>query len=139
MASTPGQTSPPESPGPLYSGDETSQLPAAEELLALFGDSYTRRVVSAISDGPRTGSEIIERAGVSKATVYRRLDELQEAGLVEASMRIDPGGHHCEEYRLVVDEVAISVGPDGFDVSADSAAPTGSGTPLVSVVGSSDD
>lgn len=91
----------------------------AESLLELLGDEYTQRVLSAIGDDAVTGRELIDRADVSKATAYRRLDDLQEAGLVESTLHIDPDGHHCEQYRLAVSRLAISFGPEGFDVAVE--------------------
>lgn len=99
--------------------ERSDRVSDAEPLLELLGDEYTQRVLRAIGDESLTGSELIERAGVSKATAYRRLDDLQEAGIVESTMRIDPDGHHCEQYQLAVDNLSVSFGPDGFEVTID--------------------
>lgn len=89
----------------------------AESLLQLIGDEYTQRVLAAFGDEAVTGRELIERAEVSKATAYRRLDDLQEVGLVESTLHIDPDGHHCEQYQLAVSELAVSFGADDFEVT----------------------
>jgi predicted transcriptional regulator len=89
----------------------------AEELLELLGDEYTRRVLAALIDQPRTGRELIDATGASKATVYRRLDSLQEAGFVESVTKLDPDGHHCSKFFAVVDQVDFEFGPGGFDVT----------------------
>ncbi|WP_267163588.1 winged helix-turn-helix domain-containing protein [Halovenus salina] len=103
---------------PVEALDETETLRGceAESLLELLGDEYTQRVVKALGDGPMTGSELIERADVSKATAYRRLDGLQEADIVESTLHVDPDGHHCEQYSLAVSDIGVSLGPDGFEV-----------------------
>ncbi|MFC7074775.1 ArsR/SmtB family transcription factor [Halovenus rubra] len=116
MASTHLSTNPPESP--VTDGADSREYDA-ESLLELLGDEYTQQVLAALGDNSLTGSELIDCTGVSKATAYRRLDDLQDAGIVESALHIDPGGHHCEQYRLAVDELAISFGPDGFDVTID--------------------
>ena len=61
-----------------------------------------------VSDEPRTGSEVVEAADVSKATAYRRLNDLQEAGLVETELVIDPDGHHHERYHAVLERIELS-------------------------------
>jgi len=109
------ETHPPKSPSSVY----TTESPEvdAEELLTLLGDSYTQRVLAALGDDTLTGREIIEQAEISKATVYRRLDELQDAGIVEASLRLDPNGHHCEQYQIVAESLTVSIDGDGFDAA----------------------
>lgn len=89
------------------------------ELLELLGDEYTRRVLSAVTDGACTGCEVMDAADVSKATAYRRLGELEDAGLVETEMVIDPDGHHHEKFRAVVESVTIRFDEDGLEVSVE--------------------
>jgi predicted transcriptional regulator len=124
MASTHLSANPPESP--VADGTEGREYDA-ESLLELLGDEYTQRVLAAIGDDAVTGSELIDRSGVSKATAYRRLDDLQDAGLVESALHIDPDGHHCEQYQLAVDQLEISFGPEGFDVTVDTGETDGLG------------
>jgi predicted transcriptional regulator len=114
MASSQLSSSPPESPRD-YADDEEDGCDAFE-VLEILGDSYTQKVLSVLAADRCTGSELVERADVSKATAYRRLDDLQDAGIVESTMRIDPNGHHCEEYYVAVDELSISFDCDGFAV-----------------------
>lgn len=80
---------------------------SGEELLELLGDPYTRCVLNAIVDSPKSGSDIVEATDVSKATVYRRLEELCDAGIVESQTVFDPDGHHHEEFEAAVDEVTV--------------------------------
>lgn len=107
-----GSNSKPGSPG----GPEPCDL-SGDDLLELFGDKYTRRVLEAVIDEPKSGTEIVEEASVSKATVYRRLETLREAGLVTASTVLDPDGHHHEQFLAVVE--AVSLDFDGTALSAD--------------------
>lgn len=95
---------------------QTKAVPAAG-LLDLLGDEYTRSVLRALVERPRTGSEVVEAADVSKATAYRRLDELQEAGLVETTTQIDRDGHHCKLFHAVVGRLAVEFGADGYDAT----------------------
>jgi DNA-binding transcriptional ArsR family regulator len=124
MASTHLSANPPESP--VADGTDSREYDA-ESLLELLGDEYTQRVLAAIGDDAVTGSELIDRSGVSKATAYRRLDDLQDAGLVESTLHIDPNGHHCEQYQLAVDHLAISFSADGFEVTVDAGEAEGLG------------
>jgi len=95
--------------------DETPSV-SGEELLELLGDEYTRRVLQAVVSEPLSGSQVVEEASVSKATAYRRLETLQEAGLVESTTVFDPDGHHHEQFHAVVDGMTVELG--GGNVSA---------------------
>lgn len=84
---------------------ETTTDVSSEQVRELLSDEYTRRVFEAVQTKPRTGREVIEAADVSKATAYRRLNDLKEAGLVEAELVIDPNGHHHERFSAAVDRL----------------------------------
>ena len=91
---------------------------SATELFELFGDEYTRRVYEAITEQPRSGRAVAEAAGVSRATAYRRLNDLREAGLVRSEMAICDDGHHKERFEPVAASVSISLG-DGIGATVD--------------------
>jgi len=97
------------------SGDQSDDV--TPELLELLGDEYTRRVLTAVTQQPRSGREVMDIADVSKATAYRRLGELEDAGLVESKTVFDPDGHHHEQFGAVVESVDIQFGTDGLSVS----------------------
>ncbi|MEF8783860.1 MAG: winged helix-turn-helix domain-containing protein [Haloarculaceae archaeon] len=124
---------PPDSPAnPHVSRDQTPDV-SGEELLELLGDEYTRCVLRAVTDRPRTGPEIADAADVSKATVYRRLERLEEADLVVSTQKLDPDGHHCKEFHAVVTGIDFEFGQGGLSVSVrtDEQPSSWSGTRLV--------
>ncbi|WP_424018695.1 ArsR/SmtB family transcription factor [Halorientalis pallida] len=91
-----------------------------DELLELLGDEYTRAVLGAILDRPRSGRAVADEAGVSRATAFRRLNELAELGLVETEYRLDPDdGHHHKRYRAVIDTFSVTFGEEGFELAVD--------------------
>lgn len=87
------------------------------ELLELLGDEYTRKVLSVIADDPKRGRKVAQEASISRATAYRRLNELQEAGLVETEMAVDPDGHHHERFHAILDRADVSFDRTGFSAS----------------------
>ena len=111
-------TTPLESPPEVYRQSRTVDQSAvpSEELLDLLGDEYTRRVLDAVIEEPRTGSEIIDVTSVSKPTVYRRLNALEDAGIVTSELSLDPEGHHCEQFRAVAEQLSFTVDEDGVRV-----------------------
>ena len=116
-------SNPPEAPGGV-AGTEAEQSAQhaveADELLELLGDEYTYRVFEAVVEKPRTGRELIDATGVSKATVYRRLEELEEVGLVESTMNIASDGNHCKQFHTVVTSIEVSFDADGFSARLES-------------------
>lgn len=96
-------------------GDQTDDV--TPELLELLGDEYTRRVLEAVTQQPRSGRDVMDAADVSKATAYRRLGDLEDAGLVESETVFDPDGHHHEQFRAVVESIDIEFGSDGLGVT----------------------
>lgn len=89
----------------------------SESLLELLGDEYTRRVLEAVTTRPRSGPEVMDAADVSKATAYRRLGELEDAGLIESRTVFDPDGHHHEQFSAVVESFEVTLKNDGLSVT----------------------
>jgi predicted ArsR family transcriptional regulator len=87
------------------------------EVLELLGDEYTRVVLEAVLDRPRSGAEVANATGVSRATAFRRLNELVEFGLVTVQQRLDPeDGHHHKQYLAVIDGFSVTFGEQGVEM-----------------------
>lgn len=91
---------------------------SAAELFDLFGDEYTRRVYDTIAEQPRGGRAVAEAADVSRATAYRRLNELRDSGLVRTEMMVCDDGHHKELFKPVSTSISLSLG-DGIGAVVD--------------------
>jgi len=116
-------TNPPETPDSVAdaaSEQASEQTVPADELLELLGDEYTYRVFAAVVEQPRTGRELIEATGDSKATVYRRLDDLEAAGLVESTLDIASDGNHRKRFHAVATAMQVSFDADGVDARLES-------------------
>lgn len=90
--------------------------PEPETLLTVLGDEHARQVLEAIAEEPKSGGEIADALPLSRATVYRRLNDLEAAGLVAASTAVCPDGHHHEEYRADLESVRVGF-QEGLSVS----------------------
>jgi len=96
--------------------EQTSRPPTAE-LLDLLGDEYTRRVFEAVSERPRGGRAVAEAAGVSRATAYRRLNDLRDAGLVTSEHDISSDGHHREQFAAAAQHLSVSLDDGGIEAA----------------------
>lgn len=97
---------------------------SADQLVDLLGDEYTRQVLETIADGPMGGREIAEATSISRPTVYRRLNRLQELGLVETSMALCADGNHHKQYRAVLETANLRLDGSGLTASVETERST---------------
>lgn len=102
------------------SGEEpvVSRSEGVPEGLDLLADDYARSLLSALAAGPSRGRDLVAECEGSRATVYRRLDRLVEAGLVRTETTLDPDGHHCKEFRLARESLTVTVEDGALTVTA---------------------
>lgn len=105
----------PDSSGGPWRRPADDRVPATD-VLELLGDEYTRRILASLLERPRSGPALLERTDASRATVYRRLNALEDAGIVAAALRPDPDGHHRKEFRLAVERLDVRFDDDGISV-----------------------
>lgn len=104
--------------------DEPEQLSTVLEVL---GDATSRKLLWLLGEagGAMTARELADVCDVSLTSVYRKLDQLTEAGLVAEQAEVDPDGHRRSRYRPVVDQIEIGLGADdGVEVRLYNAATT---------------
>jgi DNA-binding transcriptional ArsR family regulator len=87
-----------------------------EEFLSVLSNDYARAIMAEISEEALPAREIAQRLDISRATVYRRLDWLEEAGVLTSTMSCEPNGNHRQRFRVVVDRLALSLESDGISV-----------------------
>jgi len=88
---------------------------AFDELFGLLGDEYVADILQALSSGEMPARAIADECDMSRPTVYRRLERLTEAGVVSSRLRPESDGHHRQQFRLVIEGVAVQFHEDGFD------------------------
>lgn len=87
-----------------------------EEVLDTMGDPYARDVLAAICREPRSAQEITEMLDHSIQTVYRRIELLEEHGLVDSRMQPAKDGNHYQVFEAAFDSVLVSVTDESYDV-----------------------
>jgi DNA-binding transcriptional ArsR family regulator len=106
-----------ELPGERHAATDGQQPIDTESLLAMLGDEYAPDILAIISEESLSAREIASRLNVSRPTIYRRLNRLQEAGLVTTSMEYDPDGHHRQQFHLAINEVVLRFESDRIAVN----------------------
>ena len=84
---------------------DAHRLPA---MLSALDDPTCRSILEALGE-PATATTLAERCDVSSSTVYRKLERLQRAGLVERRVTIRGDFSQTSRYARTFDEIAISV------------------------------
>lgn len=85
--------------------------PSLATVLAALDDEACRNIVTAIEE-PMTASEISDVTDVPLSTTYRKLDQLDEASLLEAMTEIRDDGHHTTRYRPDFEAVHVELDDD---------------------------
>ncbi|MFB6250489.1 MAG: helix-turn-helix domain-containing protein [Halobellus sp.] len=90
-----------------------------EEIITLIDDDYARRILIETYGEARSAEALSDACDASESTIYRRVEQLRERDLLEGVQRLDPGGHHHEEYVARMERVTVELTDDGFVVDVD--------------------
>ncbi|MFP4217616.1 MAG: ArsR/SmtB family transcription factor [Salinarchaeum sp.] len=94
--------------------DSTSSADV-EEVLSLLADEHAQAIIETISDEALPARTIATELDISRATVYRRLNRLEEAGLVTSAMTYRSDGRHRQRFRATFEEVRLAI--DGGEIA----------------------
>lgn len=100
--------------GSKHSDAETSV--DSEEVLSMLGDDYAQAILKAISTEPLPARKLAERLDLSRATVYRRLNRLEDAGIVESMLSYHPEGYHRKQFKINFDRLVLSIDTHDIDI-----------------------
>ncbi|MDR5674670.1 Transcriptional regulator containing HTH domain,ArsR family [Halalkaliarchaeum sp. AArc-CO] len=92
---------------PSVSVGEPEADPA--EVLSALGDPDCRQLLSACEERPRTAQECADACDLPLSTVYRKLELLGDAGLLEEGRRIRSRNNHPTEFSTTFDTLAVSL------------------------------
>lgn len=93
-------------------GGEETEIPRVTDEQLLFevlADPKCRALVAA-ADEPATAAELGECCSMATSTLYRKLDALERAGLLQVTARTRTGGNHAQTYARSVEAIEISLG-----------------------------
>ena len=101
------------------SGQANDTATESNSALALdaLGDECARIILVATSDGPKTAKELTARTDSSSATVYRRINNLLEGGLIAECIRFEEDGSHTTAYEATIDRLEVDIDADGIHIS----------------------
>ena len=97
--------------------DSTTPRPASTDrravdsqaILEALDDADCREILEETANESLTASELSDRCDVPLSTLYRKLELLTEAGLLEEGIQIRKSGKHTSEYRQDFDDITLSI------------------------------
>jgi DNA-binding transcriptional ArsR family regulator len=97
-------------------GRETTDVGELSEVFDALGDELSRRIlVEAVSETV-TASSLADEFDVAPATVYRRLNDLSDLGLIHEVSDIRQLPSSETGYRTDAQTLVLALSSDGFDV-----------------------
>lgn len=98
-----------ESSGQLHIDLSDVDADTTQRLIETLSDEDCRELLAA-ADRPMTARELIDDCDIPRATVYRKLNRLEEADLLETSYRMGSGGLPPTQYERNVDKLLLKSG-----------------------------
>lgn len=89
---------------------------SVDAVLDTIGDERTRTVLAAIAREPGSVKELTERLDLSRTTVYRRVETLQEHELVAERTLVADDGNHYNVYWSDFKGTMVTLDGDGYGV-----------------------
>lgn len=85
------------------------------DVIELLDDDYAREILVAASVEPMSADALGEACDASLPTVYRRVDELEDAGLLDVQTLPDDEGHHYKVYSTRMERFAVEIEDGSLD------------------------
>jgi|SRR5580658_1335908 DNA-binding HxlR family transcriptional regulator len=81
-----------------------------ERILEALGDRWSREILLLLNDSPRSAQDIQAANRIPQSTLYRKLHELSEIGLIGVQRSvISTDGKRVELYRSLLDELKVEM------------------------------
>ncbi|AFK21345.1 ArsR family transcriptional regulator (plasmid) [Haloferax mediterranei ATCC 33500] len=100
-----------------------SEDPELSDILDILSDEYARDILAATSVKPMSAQELANQCEMSKPTVYRRVEQLQEYDLVEEQTKIQTSGNHYNVYAATLSEFSLELDEGAFETSVTRSQP----------------
>lgn len=96
---------PPAAPAP-----PSSPAQRKERILDALGDPAARGILLMLNEAPRSAQEMLQTNHIPQSTLYRKLHDLQELGLVGIQRTaITPDGKRVDLYRSLLEELKVDL------------------------------
>lgn len=81
-----------------------------ERILDALGDPASRGILLKLNDAPHSAQELLAANSIPQSTLYRKLHDLQQLGLVGIQRTaITPEGKRVDLYRSLLEELKVDM------------------------------
>ncbi|MDL5360630.1 helix-turn-helix domain-containing protein [Halalkalicoccus sp. NIPERK01] len=101
--------------GSAESSTNTATPTGCSDLLDALGDESARAIIRAGARGPVTIEDLLSACDVSRTTIYRRVNELVELGLLEESITFTEDRKRQRRFRTACNWISLHVGENGLE------------------------
>lgn len=98
-----------------------------EALLTALANRWDRRILAMAQETPIAAKTILARTEIPKSTLYRRVNELHERGLLVVVRSTIEDGHRIDRYRCPLAELSVTIAEGRVELDwepAEAVAPT---------------
>ena len=103
--------------------DTFTTTESVQGVLDALDDEECRAILEATKRESLSASEIADECDLPSSTAYRKIDLLADADLLTEELRIRRSGKHVSEYACAIDDVTLSVGDSGVELSVSRTEP----------------
>ncbi|MFC6716769.1 helix-turn-helix domain-containing protein [Natrialbaceae archaeon GCM10025810] len=94
---------------PNHPGLKTDDDADPHAVLAALEDEACRAILEATAEESLTATELSEKCDIPTSTMYRKVELLTDAGLVDERIRINTTGKHATEYRKRFEDITVAI------------------------------
>lgn len=82
-----------------------------QAVLDVLDDRRSREIIEC-TETPKTVAELSDECDLPISTAYRKVNRLQDAGLLRQTIRFSAAGKHPEQYERAITDISISLGDE---------------------------
>ena len=101
---------------PYVASSNTEQVVCADDridqLMSALNDKKSRRILSETTQEALSAGEISDRCDIPLSTVYRKLEQLVDAGMLVERVRLSSYPDYTREYLLDVTALTVDIGDE---------------------------
>ena len=98
---------------------EIEEADSSAALFQVFADDYSRMILLAADEEPRTAKDLSNLCDVSLTTVYRRISTLQEHDLISVHSTIGSGGEHKRLFKTTIEAFHVEISEGDLELSVE--------------------
>ncbi len=79
-----------------------------QAVLDVLEDGTSREIIEC-TDTPMTVAELIEECDLTTSTAYRKVNRLQDAGVLRQTIRFSSTGKYPKQYERAITDISVSI------------------------------